>query len=465
MPAGSFSPRGRPDRPEDLMRGNGDWSTDVLPFSDALKATISELGPKDPRSPLTQKAQDVNTDTSTPISRHRTDINLIGSKLPRRSGGPDTNLPTPSILQNQSISVKLGNSDQMVPDAFSTATSESSSINHRASKHDKGKGKALDFIPSKSSRLQGGQSVSGPKLPVKKEYHDASFSKSNTVLPTAALGRQSSMLIMRTSRIVYGIVLYDFAAERSDELEAKAGEAIIVVAQSNPEWFVAQPISRPGSPGLIPASFVEIRDMATNTAVANAQDAVKRAGIPRVEEWKTMAANYEKSSITADKFEGRVADPRALFKECVPTNGRLMKLRDAWINTASLHLRLLYCQPFNLVFRQRGKLVMERHHDLADLLQRGELESFFEQVVQSWPQSFGELKSTSDEPCFFRWHAVESYLDDGTVFLCRVAGRNEGQQWPLEALISSGTSPVDLYPADNILWYVYVSITSKSCNH
>jgi hypothetical protein len=104
--------------------------------------------------------------------------------------------------------------------------------------------------------------------------------------------------------MVYGIVMYDFQAERADELEAKAGEAIIVIAQSNPEWFVAKPIGRLGGPGLIPVSFVEIRDMATDTAVANPHDAVKRAGVPKVEEWKKMTAEYKNSSITLGKFEG-----------------------------------------------------------------------------------------------------------------------------------------------------------------
>lgn len=103
--------------------------------------------------------------------------------------------------------------------------------------------------------------------------------------------------------MVYGIVMYDFQAERADELEAKAGEAIIVIAQSNPEWFVAKPIGRLGGPGLIPVSFIEIRDMATNTPVPNPQDAIRRAGIPRVEEWKKMAAEYKNSSITLGKFE------------------------------------------------------------------------------------------------------------------------------------------------------------------
>lgn len=47
----------------------------------------------------------------------------------------------------------------------------------------------------------------------------------------------------------YGIVLYDFIAERPDELECKANEAIIVIAQSNKEWYVAKPIARLGRAG------------------------------------------------------------------------------------------------------------------------------------------------------------------------------------------------------------------------
>ena len=103
--------------------------------------------------------------------------------------------------------------------------------------------------------------------------------------------------------MVYGIVQYDFNAERPDELEAKQGEAIIVIAQSNPEWFVAKPIGRLGGPGLIPVSFIEIRDMTTGEAVQDAQAAVTRAGVPKVEEWKKMAADYKNSSITLGKFE------------------------------------------------------------------------------------------------------------------------------------------------------------------
>jgi bud emergence protein 1 len=109
-------------------------------------------------------------------------------------------------------------------------------------------------------------------------------------------GHRASKSIGKTGG-VYGIVSYDFVAERPDELDAKEGEAIIVIAQSNPEWFVAKPITRLGGPGLIPVSFIEIRDMTTGKAVEDPLAAVREAGIPRVEEWKKMAAEYKNTSI------------------------------------------------------------------------------------------------------------------------------------------------------------------------
>ncbi|KAI1853140.1 hypothetical protein JX265_011421 [Neoarthrinium moseri] len=135
--------------------------------------------------------------------------------------------------------------------------------------------------------------------------HDSGYAETNasSMPPTPAVSQRSSKSGAKNGAMVYGIVMYDFQAERADELEAKAGEAIIVIAQSNPEWFVAKPIGRLGGPGLIPVSFVEIRDMSTDSAVQNPQDAVKRAGVPRVEEWKKMAAEYKNSSITLGKFD------------------------------------------------------------------------------------------------------------------------------------------------------------------
>jgi len=148
-----------------------------------------------------------------------------------------------------------------------------------------------------------GQSQPDSARSAKHPDHDSGYGEAPSVTTPPTASHRTSRSGSKSGAMVYGVVVYDFHAERGDELEAKAGEAIIVIAQSNPEWFVAKPIGRLGGPGLIPVSFVEIRDMASNTPVENPQEAVRKAGIPKVEEWKKMAAEYKNSSITLGKFE------------------------------------------------------------------------------------------------------------------------------------------------------------------
>lgn len=102
---------------------------------------------------------------------------------------------------------------------------------------------------------------------------------------------------------LYAVVKYDFAAERADELEAKAGEPIIVIAQSNFEWFVAKPIGRLGGPGLIPVTFVEIKDLVTGRPIEDVQELIQSGVVPKVEEWKKMTAEYKKNTIPLGRFD------------------------------------------------------------------------------------------------------------------------------------------------------------------
>ncbi|CAO3641333.1 unnamed protein product [Cunninghamella echinulata] len=92
----------------------------------------------------------------------------------------------------------------------------------------------------------------------------------------------------------YGIVLYDFIAERPDELN------------SNKEWYVAKPIARLGRAGLIPVSFVQLHDVHTNhTVFPNSSMSTSTSSqsrlsvkVPKLEEWKKMTQIYEASSIS-----------------------------------------------------------------------------------------------------------------------------------------------------------------------
>lgn len=132
---------------------------------------------------------------------------------------------------------------------------------------------------------------------------------------------------------LYGIVQYDFHAERPDELEAQAGEAIIVIAQSNHEWFVAKPIGRLGGPGLIPVSFIEIRDFSTGKAVTNVQELVNSMAIPRVEEWKKMTAEYNNNSISLGKFNFQEKSPNKNNNSFVSQNYQNTNLSKKSVST------------------------------------------------------------------------------------------------------------------------------------
>ncbi|KAG5637309.1 hypothetical protein H0H81_005002 [Sphagnurus paluster] len=107
----------------------------------------------------------------------------------------------------------------------------------------------------------------------------------------------ASPLPVPKTLVFYAIVLHDFVAERADELDAKAGDSITVVAQSNREWFVAKPIGRLGRPGLIPVSFVEIHDPSTGKPVPDVDALMDRGDLPKVEDWKRAMYNYKQNSI------------------------------------------------------------------------------------------------------------------------------------------------------------------------
>ena len=180
----------------------------------------------------------------------------------------------------------------------------------------------------KQERQSAGSAKSGVDL--RADGHDSGYSAGSSNRPiepvatnTTRIGAhmRSSSIGKSTGAMVYGIVQYDFNAERPDELDAKAGEAIIVIAQSNPEWFVAKPIGRLGGPGLIPVSFIELRDMTTGQAVEDPLAAVQRAGVPKVEEWKKMAAEYKNSSISLGKFDTTSQQAMASGMERMSLNG------------------------------------------------------------------------------------------------------------------------------------------------
>ncbi|PHH86845.1 hypothetical protein CDD83_9682 [Cordyceps sp. RAO-2017] len=158
-----------------------------------------------------------------------------------------------------------------------------------------------------------GQSDPGRLPAIKNPDHDSGYGET-AIQHQSAPAQQRNSKSSKTAGTVYAKVRHTFAAHptRPDELSADKDENLIIIAQSNHEWVVAKPIMRLGGPGLIPIDFIYVFDEVPLGAdpsnppmpVADPLDALRKAGVPSVEEWKRMAAQYKNSSITLGKFDG-----------------------------------------------------------------------------------------------------------------------------------------------------------------
>lgn len=229
-----------------------------------------------------------NPTLSTSSSKHFSDTSTFSTNNRSTVGSSSTSATNTSSTRhsNASATSSAGNTNVINSSSFSSASSSTiTTLNNNNS----------STAPSNSNT------------------NNSSAAANNARLSRKAAGHSQ----------LYGIVLYDFKAERSDELSAAAGESIIIIAKSNDEWFVAKPIGRLGGPGLIPISFIEVRNIGSNQPVANLEQAIIDANVPRVEEWKRMAAEYKASSIPLGKLE-----------EANPLSSRLRNLR---LSNASQH--------------------------------------------------------------------------------------------------------------------------------
>ncbi|KAF4509132.1 hypothetical protein G6O67_005433 [Ophiocordyceps sinensis] len=155
-------------------------------------------------------------------------------------------------------------------------------------------------------------SDSGRVPTAKNPDHDSGYGE--TAIQHVSAPPQRNSKSSKTAGTVYAKVRHTFTAHqtRPDELSAEKDENLIIIAQSNHEWVVAKPIMRLGGPGLIPLDFIHVfEEVPLGTGSGNGpmpvddpREALKKAGVPSVEEWKRMAAQYKNSSITLGKFDG-----------------------------------------------------------------------------------------------------------------------------------------------------------------
>ncbi|KAI7875524.1 uncharacterized protein EV154DRAFT_451722 [Mucor mucedo] len=224
---------------------------------------------------------------------------------------------------------------------------------------------------------------------------------------------------------VYGVVMYDFKAERPDELEATAGEAIVVIAQSNHEWFVAKPIGRLGGPGLIPVSFVQVRDAQTGELI----DHIEQSNpVPGVEDWKKMTLSYEASSIPLGVFEKTASVASSSSATPVAVTPKSTRLSDSstesmleLVTFASIDSFILEGDQYWFVIYARvhggaHRILYRLYEDFYDfqinLLQMFPMEAGKEERERILPFMPGPLENVTDEITQERQVDLDRYCKD-----------------------------------------------------
>jgi bud emergence protein 1 len=133
---------------------------------------------------------------------------------------------------------------------------------------------------------------------------------------------------------LYAIVLYEFKAERSDELDIHIGENIILCAHHNYEWFIAKPIDRLGGPGLVPVSYVSVINILSGQSTGNdVVDDINAANLPTVEDWKNKNAKYKASSIPLGNVDEN--EPKSNFRDS--SVNRQLAREESVISQVSRH--------------------------------------------------------------------------------------------------------------------------------
>ncbi|KAL6451858.1 BEM1 Bud emergence protein 1 [Candida maltosa Xu316] len=121
-----------------------------------------------------------------------------------------------------------------------------------------------------------------------------------------------------TNQTLYAVTLYEFKAEREDELDVMPNENLIICAHHDYEWFIAKPINRLGGPGLVPVAYVKIIDLMNPNSSYSSIDTTDRAqvvdvingfNIPTVEQWKDQTAKYQASTIPLGSISGSRTPP------------------------------------------------------------------------------------------------------------------------------------------------------------
>lgn len=129
------------------------------------------------------------------------------------------------------------------------------------------------------------------------EQTPSSSSFPSPVVNKRQVSTSSSNLTAKPLGSLFGVVLYDFNAERSDELSVQTGEIINICAHHDYEWYIAKFLNKVGEVGLVPVAYVQLIDAVTRIPFNESpREIINREGLPTVDEWKALKNKHKAST-------------------------------------------------------------------------------------------------------------------------------------------------------------------------
>ncbi|KAG7826319.1 hypothetical protein KL909_000371 [Ogataea angusta] len=183
---------------------------------------------------------------------------------------------------------------------------------------------------------------------------------------------------------LYGRLLYDFKAERQDELDVSAGDSIIICAHHEYEWFIGKFFDKIGEPGLVPVSYVQLFDITSKVPYSgSAKDIIDRERIPTIEEWKAIKNRHKASA----RSVGMAAQRTELSRASSTNRNRATESTPAYaidVNIESFSCTNgKYWYLVRVIFNNGAVRSLCRYYE--------DFFNFHQNVLSTWPKEGGKF--------------------------------------------------------------------------
>ncbi|KAF5350229.1 hypothetical protein D9758_007769 [Tetrapyrgos nigripes] len=89
-------------------------------------------------------------------------------------------------------------------------------------------------------------------------------------------------------RQYHGTVMHDYDSKNPNELDARRGDIISVVAHRNWEWYAARVFGQMSWPRFIPIPYVNLRDIVTGELITDVDVLMDNGELPKFEDWQKL---------------------------------------------------------------------------------------------------------------------------------------------------------------------------------